>query len=109
VAGLSPEGRFQLAYAAALGLAAVAVLASGHRIRTRARHHQLAFEAAGLALGRGADSLVGYLEICRRRRNVISYEGDEIGQEVANELVREATRFSEMVHMWLKRTHPELL
>jgi hypothetical protein len=109
VAGLSPEGRFQLAYGAALDLAAVAVLTSGHRVSTRAGHHQLTFEAAGLSLGKGADSLVRYLEICRRRRNVISYEGDEIGQEVANELLRETTRFSELAHMWLKRTHPELL
>lgn len=109
LAGLSPEGRFQLAYGAALDLAAVAVLASGYRMRTRAGHHQLTFEAAGLALGSAADSLLGYLEICRRRRNVISYEGEEIGQEFANELLHETRRFSEMVEAWLKRTHPELL
>jgi hypothetical protein len=56
--GISPEGRFQLAYTAALGLATLAVLASGYRIRSRVGHHQMTFEAAGVALGKEASVLI---------------------------------------------------
>jgi hypothetical protein len=108
LAGLSPEGRFRFAYDAGLGLATLAVLASGHRVKSRVGHHQLTIEAAGIALGREAAALIRYLDLCRRTRNVISYEGDEIGQEQANELLREATRFAGVVDAWLAKYHPEL-
>ncbi len=70
--GLSPEGRFQLAYTAALDLATLAVLASGYRVKSRGGHHQLIFEAAGVALGKEGSELNRYLDLCRRKRNVIS-------------------------------------
>ncbi len=108
LAGLSPEGRFQLAYDAALALATVVVLASGHRVKSRVGHHQITFEVAGIALGKDASSLVGYLDLCRRTRNVISYEGDEIGEDQAHELLREAKRFSVLVAAWLAKHHPRL-
>jgi len=107
--GLSSEGRFQLAYGAALDLATTAVLASGHRVRSRVGHHQLTFEAAGVVLGVEAAGFVGYFEVCRRKRNVISYEGDEIGGDQADELLREVTRFAGFVDAWLKEHHPMLV
>jgi hypothetical protein len=107
--GLSPEGRFQLAYAAALDLATATVLASGHRIKARIGHHQLTFEAAGVALGKAAADIIDYLDICRRRRNVVSYAGDEVGEDFANELLKETSRFAELVDEWLEQNHPELL
>jgi hypothetical protein len=107
--GLSPEGRFQLAYGAALDLATIAVLASGHRVKTRVGHHQLTLEAAGLALGASAKKTIDFLDVCRRRRNVISYEGDEVGAALAEEIVAEVHRFSDLVEGWLRRNYPELL
>ena len=106
--GLSAEGRFQLAYGAALDLAAAAVLASGHRVKSRVGHHQLTFEAAGIALGGEAAGLFSYFDLCRRKRNVISYEGDEISGDQATELFTEVTRFAASVDAWLKQRHPEL-
>jgi hypothetical protein len=106
--GLSPEGRFQLAYTAALGLATLAVLASGYRVKSRVGHHQITFEAAGVALGKEASALIKYFELCRRTRNVISYEGDEISAEQANELLEECGRFGALIDGWLARHHPEL-
>jgi hypothetical protein len=108
LAGLSPEGRFQLAYDAALALATLAVLASGHRVKSRVGHHQVTIEAAGVALGKESVDLIRYLDVCRRTRNVISYEGDEVSEEQANELLREATRFAGLVDAWLAKHHPEL-
>lgn len=105
---LSPEGRFQLAYDAALDLATVAVLATGYRIKSRIGHHQLTFEAAGAALGPGSVEAMKYFDLCRRRRNTISYEGDEIGEDLASELLSEATLFAARVAEWLHRHHPEL-
>jgi len=106
--GLSPEGRFQLAYDAALALATLVVLASGHRVKSRVGHHQITIEAAGFALGKEASSLISYLDLCRRKRNVISYEGDEIGEDQAVELAEEAARLSVHVRAWLAKHHPEL-
>lgn len=106
--GLSPEGRFRLAYDAGLALATLAVLASGHRVRSRVGHHQITIEAAGVALGEQAVALIRYLELCRRTRNVISYEGDEIGEAQADELLEEASRLAGLVDAWLARHHPEL-
>lgn len=109
VRGLSPEGRFQLAYNAVLALSTLTVLASGHRVKSRIGHHQITIEAAGVALGKEASSLVSYFDLCRRKRNVASYEGDEIGQDQATELLKEATHFSELVAAWLAKNHPELV
>jgi len=89
-------------------LVTIAVLASGHRVKTRIGHHQLSIEAAGVALGKEASSFVSYFDLCRRTRNVISYEGDEIGEKQAAELLREAARFSAFVSTWLAKSHPHL-
>jgi hypothetical protein len=107
--GLSPEARFQLAYDAAHDLATIVVLAAGYRVKTRVGHHQLTFEAAGLALGEDAHAAIDFFDVCRRRRNVISYDGAEVSEDLADELRRETSRFGEMVEQWLERTHPELL
>lgn len=101
--GLSPEGRFQLAYTAALDLATLVVLASGYRIKSRIGHHQLTFEAAGVALGKEGSELIRYLDLCRRKRNVISYEGDEISTEQASELLSECRRFAVLIDGWLAK------
>ena len=53
LAGLSAEGRFRFAYDAGLALATLAVLASGHRVRSRVGHHQITIAAAGVVLGKG--------------------------------------------------------
>ena len=108
LAGLSPEGRFRFAYDARLALATLAVLASGHRVKSRVGQHQITIEAAGVALGKEASALIKYLDLYRRTRNVISYEGDEIGAEQANELLKEATRLAGLVEAWLAKHHPEL-
>lgn len=105
--GLSPEGRFQLAYGAALDLATIAVRASGFRIKSRVGHHQLTFEAAGTALGDSCRDTLDYFDLCRRRRNVISYDGDEVSQALADELLAETIRFAEMIDRWLQAEHPQ--
>lgn len=90
-------------------MATVAVLAAGYRVRARVGHHQLVFEAAGVALGPESDTLLSYLDLCRRRRNSVSYEGDEVGEEQAHELLREAGRLAGLVEAWLEHRHREFL
>lgn len=107
--GLSPEGRFQLAYVAALDLATIAVRASGYRIKSRLGHHQLTFEAAGVALGESSRETIDYFDLCRRRRNVISYDGDEVSQALADELLAESVRFAETIDRWLRTEHPGII
>jgi hypothetical protein len=106
--GISAEGRFQLAYAAALDLATVAVVASGHRILSRVGHHALTFEAAGIALGSEYKKQLSYLDRCRRRRNIISCDGDEVSGPQADELLMKARWFSARVMAWLHKRHARL-
>ncbi len=108
VPGLSPEGRFRLAYDAALALATLAALATGYRVKSRVGRHQITFESASAALGRDAAPLIRYLDLCRRKRNVISYEGEEIGEDQANELLKEVARFGALADAWLTNQDPGL-
>lgn len=103
MAGLSAESRFQLAYVAALELATAAVLAAGYRVKARLGHHQLTFLAAGVALGAEAAEVIPYFDRCRRKRNVVAYDGDEVGEDVAVELVQRVMAFKTLVDAWLRR------
>lgn len=69
-------------------------------------HHQLTFEAAGLALGDLGRDATEYFDLCRRRRNVISYEGDEVGQGPADELLTETLQFARIIDQWMSAEHP---
>jgi len=107
--GSRPESRFQLAYGAALGWATIAVHAAGYRLQARPGHHQLTFQAAGVALGSPAREHVRFFDLCRRQRNVISYDGSEVSSAQAEELLEEAASFATLVTGWLEREHPALL
>lgn len=72
-------------------------------MKARLGHHQLTFLAAGVALGSKAAEVIPYFDRCRRKRNVVAYDGDEVGEDVADELVHRVEAFQALVEVWLER------
>ena len=106
VPGLSADRRFATAYNAALQAAAISVACSGFRVSARAGHHAVTFEAACLALGAQAAALTDYFEACRRKRNTIDYQHASVATETeADELLRKAIEFNELVEAWVAVHH----
>jgi len=104
VPGLSAEASYQLAYTGVLALATLAVRAAGYRLRAGEGLHRRTFEAARAALGGASRALLDFFELCRRRRNVISYEGSEASEVEAVDLLEQATKFEKLVRDWSRQT-----
>ena len=108
IPALSEDRRFATAYNAALQTAKMAIACAGYRVGAVPGHHALTFEAAGLALGNQAKSLLDYFEGCRRKRNVIDYTGVRIATATeAAEVLLHVTEFRKMVEAWIKTKHPQ--
>jgi hypothetical protein len=109
VAGLSTEGRFLLAYNAAVALASAALHAAGYRTSTNLPGHH-AITIASLALTVGADrAAVGALEAWRKKRNRATYEASAaFSEHEIDELVRLVGKLRAELEAWL-RAHPALL
>ncbi len=109
IPALSEDRRFVTAYNAALQTAKMAIACAGYRVGAVPGHHALTFEAASLALGSQAKTLLDYFEGCRRKRNVIDYTGVRIATATeAAEVLLHAKQFKKMVEAWIKTKHPQL-
>ena len=109
VTGLSPDRRFLIAYEAVLALATVPLACAGYQTHG-AGHHWVTFQALPLVMGKESAGLATYLESCRTKRNVGTYDrGGGISDGEANELVSEAKALKKAVEAWLKKSHPELV
>lgn len=108
IEGLSDDRRFATAYNAVLQLAKMAIACAGYRISFGAGHHQKTFEAVKTALGvHEAEVLTDYFDTCRRKRNNIDYDGSEIVTETeAEELLKKAGEFRDLVEGWIANEHP---
>lgn len=108
VLGLSSDGSFEHAYAAALTLATAAVRAEGLRIHGP-DHHRLTFDALReISDGRWRD-LARYLQHCRSRRNRAVYDTTGAASAAeAEELRDQAVRFKADLEGWLGREHRDL-
>ena len=110
VAGLSADRRFATAYNAALQAANMAVACAGYRITAKIGHHKVSLDSATLALGKSAEELTDYFEICRRKRNQIDYTHSHVASETeAKEIVTTAKHFYELVEAWIAKNHPKLI
>ncbi len=109
IPALSEDRRFVTAYNASLQTAKMAIACAGYRVGAVPGHHALTFEAASLALGSQAKTLLDYFEGCRRKRNVIDYTGVRIATATeAAEVLLHAKQFKKMVEAWIKTKHPQL-
>lgn len=109
LAGLFDDRRFTTVYNAALQTAKMAVACAGYRVAAVPGHHALSFECAGVALGKQAEKLVLFFDVCRRKRNVIDYTGTQVATATeAAELLDRARQFSAPVEAWIQSTYPHL-
>ena len=108
VVGLSDDGRFGVAYEAALLLAKMAVACAGYRVKGQGQHLTM-FQAVVLAVGNSVQAQADYFDRCRRKRNVISYQyaGAVTGAE-ADDLLAKVRKFEGTVETWIAKYHPGL-
>jgi hypothetical protein len=106
---LSDDRRFATAYNAALQAAKLSIVCAGYRLAGTQGHHRLTFEVARLALGASATLTLDFFEACRRKRNVIDYDHASVATHTeAEEIVKEAKDFFELVERWIVANRPKL-
>ena len=104
---LSPDGRFNIAYNAALQLCAILLLAEGWKADRLNAHHRT-ISALPLILGRERQDDADYLDACRAKRNGLEYDAaGRVSAAEAKELREFATELRETVMGWLTERHPE--
>jgi hypothetical protein len=109
VRGLSSDGRFGIAYNAALALCTILLRASGYRPE-KAQQHYRTIAALPLILGDGRKTDADYLETCRVKRNADKYDGAGAATHAdADELLQFGRQLRESVMAWLRANHPDML
>ncbi|WP_252272097.1 DNA-binding protein [Pseudomonas subflava] len=109
LAGISPEGRFDMAYKAIMQSANAALQASGYRTLTsKPGHHQTMLQSLPKTVGLDRDTLI-LLDTLRKQRNVIDYSGDVVSASMADEAQMQAERLLLRGEAWLAERHPDLL
>lgn len=85
-AALSSDGRFNIAYNAALQLCAIALLAEGWKPDKLNAHHRT-ISALPLILGPDKQDDADYLDACRAKRNGLEYDAaGRVSSKEASEL-----------------------
>lgn len=101
---LSADGKFGFAYNAVRSLATMAIRAAGYRVKSHGGGHFntfIALEAVSPAFAASA----AYFDICRQKRNELSYdEADVVSETEADELEANAGQFSIQVNHGSKPT-----
>ena len=109
IAGLSADRRFATAYNAALQAANMAIVCAGYRVSAKTGHHKISLDSVKLALGSIADPYADYLDVCRRKRNIIDYTHSHVATESeAREIVEKAREFYGLVEAWIETKSPKL-
>ena len=104
----SPDGRFNIAYNAALQLCSIALLAEGWR-PDKLNAHFRAIAALPMILGCQWQDGADYLDACRSKRNGLEYDAaGRVSDREARELRAFAKELRDAVIAWLSAKHPEL-
>ncbi|MCK5619999.1 MAG: DNA-binding protein [Candidatus Krumholzibacteria bacterium] len=106
---LSVDWRFNIAYNAALQLAATALAAIGDRVSRSGPHHHRIIQSLVHTIG-ADENTVRLLDRFRKKRNVAEYDSvGTISDKEAVEIFDLALSLRQRVSDWLQRTHPTLL
>ena len=106
---ISADWRFGIAYNAALRLCTILLSAEGYRPERNLQHYRT-IQALGLILGPEQSADVEYLEVCRKKRNIIEYDAaGTVTERDATELAEFAVGLRSRVLDWIKEHHGELL
>lgn len=107
--GISADWKFGIAYNAALRLCTILLYAEGYRPERNLQHYRT-IQALSLILGPDRKADVDYLEVCRKKRNIIEYDQPgSVSDADAAELVKFVVEFRTGILKWLGENHRELL
>jgi hypothetical protein len=106
---LSPDGRFNIAYNAALQLCSIVLLAEGWKPDKLHAHHRT-ISSLPIILGKERQNDADYLDACRGKRNGLEYDAaGKVSSTEAKELREFAVELRELVIRWLSERHAKLL
>ncbi len=109
LAGISPDGRFDHAYAAVRALCELALQACGYGVPKGTRQHERIIESLKLTLDGEWSQEADYFDRCRRWRHQSLYDRSGVAQQRdADELLSKAKDLLNAIEAWLRQTHPEL-
>jgi len=106
--GLSADWRLNIAYNAALQLAAAALAACGYRAGRDAHHYRI---IQSLALTIGAErGIVVRFDAFRKKRNVAGYDrAGGVSEREAEEMFALAEELYDLIKAWFQGRYPDLL
>ncbi len=108
--GISADGKFEHAYAAALQLCMVPLRAEGYQVPKGGARHKRTIDSLPYTLGEHWKEAADYIERCSRQRGVTVYEQiGVVSDEDADDLLSKAEQLRGEVVAWLSKSHPELL
>ena len=108
VAGLSSEGKLDMAHNAALQSSAAALAAAGYRA-SREAYHYYVIQSLSFTL-QMEEYIIRRLHKLRRKRNISDYERSGIvTEQEAQEMVELAIQIRQQVEAWIRNNHPELI
>jgi hypothetical protein len=106
--GLSDEGRYLHAYAAALVVAIASLAAEGYRTERRDSHHFRAFQSLEFTLRLPAQQ-IHLLDQLRKKRNLSLYDpSGAISPSEAKEMLALSQQLRQQMQAWFQTTHPHL-
>ncbi len=107
---MSPEGRFQFGYNAALSMASAALHTSGYRTNSNvAGHHAKTVQSLEHTIGADA-ALVRKFDAFRRKRNRISYDKPlPVSDQEAADMLALAEKLRRDVEARIREKHPTLI
>ncbi len=109
IAGISHEGRFDMAYKAIMQSANAALQANGYRTLTsKPGHHQTMIQTLPQTIALETSVMI-VLDALRKQRNVVDYSGDVVSESMADECVQQAQELFDRVRRWLQHNKPDLL
>ena len=107
VAGLSSDGKLDIAHNAALQSSAAALAAAGYRASREAYHYYL-IQSLSFTL-QLEERIIRRLDKLRRKRNISDYERPGlVTEQEAQEMVELAIQIRQQVQAWIRNSHPEL-
>lgn len=110
VTELSPDGRFDHAYAAVRVLCQVALHAAGFAVPKGGREHERVLDSLRFTLGGEWSKDADYFDQCRRMRHKSQYERSGVARERdATELLDAAKRLHVALKAWLTKEHRALV
>ena len=107
--GLSADWKFGITYNAALKLCTMVLYVSGYQSAQGLQHYRT-ITALPLALGKEMNDAAGYLDACRKKRNIVEYDyaGGASAADAA-ELYTFTVDLKAKVIAWLKANHKKYM